>query len=192
MQNLEGQNIPNVSLKVCDNGQTYETDSNSLFENKKTVFFAIVGAFTPTCTKEHLPQYEEYADNFKDLGIDQIVCLTVNDPFVVSKWSEDEQINAIKIIADGNGEFTREMGMLKDFRNLGIGERSWRYSMLIEDGVIQKMFIEDEQTNTGLRVSDAHTMMKYLSPEFKNKGKAVVVVKEGCPYSNERKKIRRE
>ncbi len=140
--------------------------TQQLFGGKKVVVFSLPGAFTPTCSSNHLPRYDELYDEFKSLGVDEIVCISVNDAFVMFKWGKELGNEHISLLPDGNGEFTRKMGMLVDKSNLGFGMRSWRYSMLVNDGKIKKMFVEpdfaDNCPTDPFTVSDADTMLAYL------------------------------
>jgi thioredoxin-dependent peroxiredoxin len=143
-----------------------DVTSADIFKGKEIVILALPGAFTPTCSSTHLPGYEKHYQDFKNLGIDEIYCLSVNDAFVMYKWSKHLNISNVKMLPDGNAEFTRKMGMLVKKENLGFGMRSWRYSMHVVDGVIKKMFIEpefsDDCPNDPFEVSDSTTMLTYL------------------------------
>ena len=112
--------------------------SQDIFGGKKVVVFSLPGAFTPTCSSNHLPRYEELYDEFKALGVDAIICVSVNDAFVMFQWGKQIGAKNVYLLPDGNGEFTRKMGMLVDKANLGFGMRSWRYSMVVNDGTIEK------------------------------------------------------
>ena len=140
--------------------------TQEIFGGKKVVVFSLPGAFTPTCSSNHLPRYEELYDEFKAQGIDQIICISVNDAFVMFQWGKQQEAKNVFLLPDGNGEFTRKMGMLVEKDNLGFGMRSWRYSMLANDGKIEKMFIEpgfsDNAPEDPFEVSDADTMLAYL------------------------------
>ena len=140
--------------------------SDEIFKGKRVVLFALPGAFTPTCSTSHLPRYEELCAEFKDQGVDRIVCLSVNDAFVMYQWGKSQNADQVFLLPDGNGEFTRKMGMLVDKANLGFGMRSWRYSMYVVDGRIEKMFVEDgfedNCADDPFEVSDADTMLAYL------------------------------
>lgn len=140
--------------------------TQEIFGGKKVVLFALPGAFTPTCSSSHLPRYEELYDEFRALGIDAVICLSVNDAFVMFQWGKQQGVNKVFLLPDGSGEFTRKMGMLVRKDNLGFGMRSWRYSMYVNDGVIEKMFIEpnfgDDCPTDPFEVSDADTMLNYL------------------------------
>ncbi len=137
-----------------------------IFGGKKVVVFSLPGAFTPTCSSNHLPRYEELFDEFKAQGVDAIICVSVNDAFVMFKWGREIGAENVFLLPDGNGEFTRKMGMLVDKSNVGFGMRSWRYSMLVDDGKIEKIFIEpdfgDNCPADPFEVSDADTMLAYL------------------------------
>ncbi len=143
-----------------------ETTTAEIFGGKKVVVFSLPGAFTPTCSGTHAPGYDKAYNEFKALGVDDVICMSVNDPFVMEHWSKQLGIEHITMIPDGNGDFTRAMGMLVKKENLGFGMRSWRYSMYVEDGVIQKMFVEpgysDNSSTDPFEVSDAQTMLAYL------------------------------
>ena len=140
--------------------------SDEIFKGKKVVVFSLPGAFTPTCSTSHLPRYEELYEDFKAQGVDAIVCVSVNDAFVMYQWGLSQNAKNVFLLPDGNGEFSRKMGMLVDKSNLGFGMRSWRYSMLVDDGEIVKLFSEggysDNCPTDPFDVSDADTMLNYL------------------------------
>ena len=140
--------------------------TEEIFGGKKIVLFALPGAFTPTCSSTHLPKYEELYDEIKAAGVDEVICLSVNDAFVMFQWGKAQGAEKVFLLPDGNGEFTRKMGMLVEKSNLGFGMRSWRYSMVVDDGKIEKMFIEpdfgDNCPTDPFEVSDADTMLAYL------------------------------
>ena len=140
--------------------------SDDIFKGRKVVLFALPGALTPTCSSNHLPRYEELNDEFRAHGVDEIICLSVNDAFVMFQWGKQVGARNVFLLPDGNGEFSRKMGMLVDKSNLGFGLRSWRYSMLVNDGQIEKVFLEpDYGDNCPLdpfEVSDADTMLAFL------------------------------
>lgn len=120
-----------------------DVNARELFKDKTSLVVALPGAFTPTCSTYQLPTYEEMYDEFKDQGINEIYCLSVNDAFVMHKWAESLEVKKVKMLPDGNADFTRQMGMLVKKENLGFGLRSWRYATLIKDNMIQAMFMED-------------------------------------------------
>ncbi len=140
--------------------------TSEIFGGKKVVVFSLPGAFTPTCSSNHLPRYEELYNEFKAQGVDEIVCVSVNDAFVMFQWGKQIGAENVFLLPDGNAEFTRKMGMLVSKDNLGFGMRSWRYSMLVNDGNVEKMFVEpnyaDNCPTDPFEVSDADTMLAYL------------------------------
>ena len=167
--------IPNVVFKIrvrneaLDGPNPFEwkdLSSDEIFKDKNVVVFSLPGAFTPTCSISHLPRYEELYEEFKAQGVDAVVCLSVNDAFVMFQWGKSQNAENVFLLPDGNAEFTRKMGMLVDKDNLGFGQRSWRYSMYVEDGEIKKLFsepgFEDNCPADPFEVSDADTMMSYL------------------------------
>ena len=140
----------------------------------------------------HLPRYNELAKQFFARGIDSILCVSVNDTFVMNAWLEDQEAENITAVPDGNGEFTRGMGMLVGKEGLGFGDRSWRYSMLVNDGKIEKMFIEPVKEGDPFEVSDADTMIKYIDPNWKNQDSITLFTKPGCPFCAKAKALRKE
>lgn len=143
-----------------------EVTTDELFAGKRVVVLALPGAFTPTCSSTHLPGYERHYQDFKRLGIDDVICVAVNDAFVMYQWAKKLGIEHVHMLPDGNGDFTRGMNMLVKKNNLGFGDRSWRYSMLVDDKRIAKIFIEphysDNCPTDPFEVSDADTMLEYL------------------------------
>lgn len=137
-----------------------------VFRGKRVVLFGVPGAFSPACSDSHLPGYERLYDEFRKLGVDAVVCLSVNDAFVMFQWAKSRDIEKIFMLPDGNGDFTRRMGMLVERTSTGMGYRSWRYSMFVDDGVIKQLFAEpgvrDNPTGVGVQVSDAETMLAWL------------------------------
>ncbi|MDO4906108.1 MAG: glutathione peroxidase [Lautropia sp.] len=190
--NHEGQKVPQVVFhtRVGDAWQDVSTDD--LFKGKTVVVFSLPGAFTPTCSSTHLPRYNELASVFKANGVDDILCISVNDTFVMNAWKADQEAENIKVIPDGNGDFTAGMGMLVDKDDLGFGKRSWRYSMLVVDGTVKKMFIEPEKPGDPFEVSDADTMLHYIKPDFKEQASVAVFTKPGCPFCAKAKALLKE
>ena len=143
-----------------------DTTTDDIFAGKKVIVFSLPGAFTPTCSSNHLPRYEALFEEFKKEGVDEIYCLSVNDAFVMFQWGKSQNAENVFLLPDGNGEFTRKMGMQVEKTNLGFGLRSWRYSMVVNDGEIEKMFVEpgyrDNAEDDPFEVSDADTMLAYL------------------------------
>lgn len=182
MKNLEGQKVPDVTFRTRTESGWKDVTTKDVFAGKKVVLFALPGAFTPTCSSSHVPRYNELAPALKARGVDSIVCLSVNDAFVMNSWAADQHAANVTFLPDGNGEFTQAMGMLVDKRNLGFGPRSWRYSMLVEDGTIKKMFIEAEVEGDPFQVSDADTMLKFLDPKATAPHDILMFTKPGCSY----------
>ena len=180
--NKEGSRVPEVIFKTRRQGQWVDVSTHELFDGKNVVVFSLPGAYTPTCSSSHLPRYNELVPTFKEHGIDDVVCISVNDGFVMSEWAASQEADRITMVPDGNGEFTQAMGMLVDKRHLGFGMRSWRYSMLVRDGVIEKMFIEPDKEGDPFEVSDADTMLRYLAPQARAPESVLVFSKPGCPY----------
>ena len=180
--NKEGQQVPNVTFLTRHNGEWLHVTTEELFKGKTVILFALSGAFTPTCSSTHLPRYNELAPVFFKNGVDSIVCLSVNDTFVMNEWARDQEADNVILLPDGNGEFSAGMGMLVDKNNLGFGKRSWRYSMLVKDGVVEKMFIEPEVDGDPFEVSDADTMLHYINPYAAKPPVATIFTKIGCPF----------
>src|SRR5690349_7517544 len=132
LQNSEGKPVPQVKFRTRQDGQWKDVTTEQLFKGKTVVVFALPGAYTPTCSTSHLPRYNELAPTFRKHGVDDIVCLSVNDGFVMSEWQKDQNAPNITFIPDGNGDFSAGMGMLVNKADLGFGKRSWRYSMLVK------------------------------------------------------------
>lgn len=167
--------VPNVVFKTRVRDESVGGDnpyrwqdvtSKEIFDGKKIVVFGLPGAFTPTCSSTHLPGFEAKYDDFKALGIDEVYCVSVNDAYVMKQWADKLGAKKVKMLPDGNGDFAKGMGMLVKKENLGFGDRSWRYSMYVEDGAIEKVFSEpgfsDNCPDDPFEVSDADTMLAYL------------------------------
>ncbi|MGC0151690.1 glutathione peroxidase [Chromobacterium vaccinii] len=182
LQHREGQRVPNVTFRIRENNEWKNVSTDELFAGKTIALFSLPGAFTPTCSSTHLPRYNELAPAFRANGVDAILCVSVNDTFVMNEWASDQEAANIVMIPDGNGEFTEGMGMLVDKADLGFGKRSWRYSMLVKDGVVDKMFIEPQEPGDPFKVSDADTMLNYINPTAKKPDQVVVFTKVGCPH----------
>jgi peroxiredoxin len=169
------ERVPSVVFKTRVRDESVEGSNpfrwqdrttQDIFGGKRVVVFSLPGAFTPTCSSSHLPRYEELYDDICAQGVDEVICVSVNDAFVMFQWGKQQGANNVFLLPDGNGEFTRKMGMLVDKSNLGFGLRSWRYSMVVNDGAIEKIFIEpgydDNCPTDPFEVSDADTMLAYL------------------------------
>lgn len=189
LQNKEGQNVPNVSFQIRENDEWKTVTSDDLFKNKKVIVFSLPGAFTPTCSSTHLPRYNELAPTFFKNGVDSIICLSVNDTFVMNAWKSDQDAENVTFLPDGNGDFSREIGMLVDKKELGFGPRSWRYSMFVENGTIKKMFIEPEKPGDPFEVSDADTMLEFVAPTAKKPEAVSIITKPGCPFCAKAKSL---
>lgn len=146
-----GVSVPNITFKTRVRDESIEgpnpfrwqdVTSDDYFKGKRVVLFSLPGAFTPTCSTYQLPGYEKGAQDFRDLGIDEIYCMSVNDSFVMNAWAKDQSLENVKVIPDGSGIFTRQIGMLVEKDNLGFGFRSWRYAAVVNDGVIEAWFEE--------------------------------------------------
>ena len=188
MNSMVGQRIPSATFKTRQNGEFVDVTSEQFFNGRTVVVFSLPGAFTPTCSSTHLPRFNELAPVFKSEGVDEIVCMSVNDAFVMDAWKEHQEADNVTLIPDGNGEFTDGMGMLVDKSDLGFGKRSWRYSMLVKDGVIDQMFIEPNVPGDPFEVSDADTMLNYINPQAQKPAAISMVTKPGCPFCAEAKK----
>ena len=180
--NREGQRIPDVTFRIRENNEWKSVTTADLFAGKTVVVFSLPGAFTPTCSSTHLPRYNELAPVFFANGVDAILCVSVNDTFVMNEWAKDQEVSNITLVPDGNGEFTEGMGLLVDKADLGFGKRSWRYSMLVKDGVVQKQFIEPQEPGDPFKVSDADTMLNYINPRARKPDQVVIFTREGCGY----------
>ncbi|MFT5013310.1 MAG: glutaredoxin-like protein [Patiriisocius sp.] len=189
MKNIEGQNVPTVTFQARDDEGWVELKSDQLFKGKRVVVFALPGAFTPTCSATHLPRYEKLTPVFKTNGVDDVLCIAVNDGFIMQAWAKDQGITNVCLLPDGNGDFTREMGMLVKKQDLGFGDRSWRYSMLVDDGVIEKMFIEPEQPGDPFEVSDADTMLRYINADAVIPETVALISRMGCPHCQRAKSL---
>jgi len=180
--NIEGQKVPQINFPTHQQGQWKTRTTSEIFNDKTVILFALPGAFTPTCSSTHLPRYNELAKTFFANGVNEIVCLSVNDTFVMNAWAEDQQTENISFLPDGSGQFSQAMGMLVDKSEIGFGKRSWRYAMLVKNGVIEKMFIEPEVEGDPFEVSDADTMLEYISPNAVQSQHITLFTKPNCPY----------
>ena len=182
LQNLEGQKVQQVIFKTRQGHEWVDLSSDKLFNNRTVVVFSLPGAFTPTCSSSHVPRYNQLTPALKQQGVDEVVCVSVNDAFVMNQWQRQQHADRITFIPDGNGDFTRGMGMLVARDDLGFGERSWRYSMLVRNGIIEKMFIEPDLPGDPFEVSDAETMLHYVAPQAELPLDVTVFSRDGCPF----------
>ena len=189
LANREGQKVPQVVFRTRSGNDWKNVTSDEIFKGRTVVVFSLPGAFTPTCSSTHLPRYNELAPAFFANGVDAIVCVSVNDTFVMNEWAADQECANVTMLPDGNGEFTEGMGMLVDKSELGFGKRSWRYSMLVKDGVVAKMFIEPLKAGDPFEVSDADTMLAHVAPQAKKPDQLAILTREGCGYCARAKQL---
>lgn len=182
LKDMTGQKVPQVTFHTRSGHEWVDVTTDDIFKDKTVIVFSLPGAYTPTCSSTHLPRYEELAMEFFERGVDDIYCISVNDTFVMNAWADDQELDYVQVIPDGNGEFTEAMGLLVDKDKLGFGKRSWRYSMLVKNGVIEKMFIEPVKDGDPFEVSDAVTMLRYIDPKAVLPDDAVVISRDGCPF----------
>lgn len=155
-----GDKVPSVTLQQMQENGVTNVNSDDLFKGKKVVLFALPGAFTPTCSASHVPGYVVKADEIFARGVDSIVCLSVNDAFVMDAWGKDQNVeDRIQMIADGSAQFTRAVGLELDLTKPGMGIRSCRYAMIVNDGVVETLNIEQAGK---FEVSDADTILAAL------------------------------
>ncbi len=191
--NQEGKSVlAGINYKIKIGGKLETVNEAEIFKGKKVVLFGLPGAFTPTCSSSHLPRYEELYDAFKAQGVDEVYCLSVNDGFVMDAWAEDQGLKKVKMLPDGNAELTKQVGMDVMKEDLGFGLRSWRYSMLIEDGVITKHFIEPDKEGDPFEVSDADTMIKFLKNDVVLPASVTIFTKKNCPFCKDAKALLEE
>ncbi len=167
--------IPNVTFKMrveIDEAPGFEwkeVPSMELFANKRVALFGLPGAFTPTCSSTHLPGYDAEYDKLLEAGFDEVYCISVNDSFTMNAWFKSVEVSNVKPIPDGSGDFTRALGMLVKKDNLGFGLRSWRYSAIVENGMIKQLFPEPGLTDNAetdpFTVSDVYTMLDFINRE---------------------------
>lgn len=181
-KNLEGQKVPSVTFRTRSDHAWADVTSDDIFAGKTVVVFSLPGAFTPTCSSAHVPRYNQLVPLFNAKGVDEVICVSVNDAFVMKEWQRSQKADRVTFLPDGNGEFSDGMGLLVGKEDLGFGKRSWRYSMLVRDGVIEKMFVEPEEPGDPFHVSDADTMLKYLDPNGALPHDVALFTRDGCPF----------
>jgi peroxiredoxin/glutaredoxin len=189
-ESREGQTVPSVTFHTRVNGTWRDVSTADLFHGRTVVVFALPGAFTPTCSSAHVPRYNELFDALAARGVDDVLCVSVNDSFVMDAWKQDQHADRITFVPDGNGEFTEKMGMLLEKEAVGFGKRSWRYSMLVRNGVIEKMFIEADLPGDPFLVSDADTMLGYLGGQ--SPPDILLFTRPGCSHCARAKSALRE
>jgi len=188
LENREGKNIPNITFRTIEDGDWKDITSDDLFAGKTVAVFSLPGAITPTCSSTHLPRFNELAPVFKQNGVDEIICMSVNDTFVMNAWKENQESDNVTVIPDGNGEFSEGMGMLVEKNNLGFGDRSWRYSMLVKNKKIEKMFIEPDVEGDPFEVSDADTMLDYINEKAVKPEFVSMISRKGCIHCERARK----
>ncbi len=191
-ENKEGQKVPAITFKTRQGFAWRDVTTDDVFAGKTVVVFSLPGAFTPTCSSSHVPRYDELAPVFKANGVDDVVCVSVNDTFVMNEWARSQKVQHVKMLPDGSGKFTDAMGMLVDKDDLGFGMRSWRYSMLVRDGVVEKMFIEPNKPGDPFEVSDADTMLNYINADAEKPHAVSMLTRNGCEYCAKAKEMLRE
>jgi glutaredoxin-like protein len=177
-----GDSMPSLPVRLYRDEHWIEQDSTALFANRRVVVFGLPGAFTPTCSSQHLPRFDEVAPALFARGVDEIICASVNDPYVMEAWSRDQGAPNVTFLADGNGEFTEALGLLVDKHDHGFGKRSIRYSMLVTDGRVEQLFVEPDTDGDPYTVSDADTMLRAIDPEAQPPDQVVMFSREGCPH----------
>ena len=157
----EGDSIPSVNLKIMSEKGVSDISTDELFSNKKVVLFSVPGAFTPTCSAQHLPGFIDNADLIKEKKVDTIVCMSVNDAFVMDAWGKDRGAGEkVLMVADGNGDFTKALGLELDAKGFGLGMRSQRFSMIVDNGSVSQLNVEE---GGGFEVSKAEVILDQLS-----------------------------
>jgi len=191
-KNLEGQKVPSVTFKTRRDHEWVELTSDDIFAGKTVVVFSLPGAFTPTCSSSHVPRYNQLVPMFKANGVDEVICVSVNDAFVMNEWQRNQKADRVTFLPDGNGDFSAGMGQLVGKEDLGFGKRSWRYSMLVRDGVIEKMFVEPQEPGDPFHVSDADTMLKHIAPNSELPRDIALLTRDGCPFCARAKGLLRD
>ena len=177
-----GKPVPQVTFRTRSGHEWVDVSSDDIFAGKTVVVFSLPGAFTPTCSSTHVPRYNQLAPKFKQHGVDDIVCISVNDAFVMNEWQREQHADNLHFLPDGNGEFSAGMGMLVDKHDLGFGKRSWRYSMLVKDGIVEKMFVEPDLPGDPFEVSDADTMLECVAPNAEKPKDVTIFTRNGCEF----------
>ena len=154
-----GDRLPDVPLTVATPDGPEQTTTTDFFGGRRVALFAVPGAYTPTCSARHLPSYVEKASELKEKGVDEIACISVNDAFVMSAWNKSDGSQDITMLADGNGAFSEAVGLSMDASKFGMGQRSQRYSMLVNDGVVEQLNVEAPGE---YRASSAETLLEQL------------------------------
>ena len=180
--NHQGKNVPQTTFRTRRNHEWVDVSTDEVFKGKTVVVFSLPGAFTPTCSSTHVPRYNQLTPTLKQHGVDEVICISVNDAFVMNEWKAEQHADNVTFLPDGNGDFTDGMDMLVDKSDIGFGKRSWRYSMLVKDGVVEKMFVEPNKPGDPFEVSDADTMLDYIAPNAEKPKDVTIFTREGCEY----------
>jgi glutaredoxin-like protein len=189
LQIQQGHKVPLTTFKTRRHHEWVDLTSDEIFKGRTVVVFSLPGAFTPTCSSSHVPRYNQLTPVLQQHGVDEVICISVNDAFVMNQWKAEQKAHNITFLPDGNGEFTRGMGMLVSKTDLGFGDRSWRYSMLVKDGIIEKMFIEADLPGDPFDVSDADTMLGYIAPNAELPLNVTLFSRDGCAYCAKAKSL---
>lgn len=182
LDNREGQTVPQITFRTRRDHEWVDVSSDEIFKGKTVVVFSLPGAFTPTCSSTHVPRYNQLAPTFNQHGVDEVICISVNDAFVMNEWKHGQHADNLTFLPDGNGHFSEGMQMLVDKEDLGFGKRSWRYSMLVKDGIIEKMFIEPDLPGDPFEVSDADTILAHIAPNAEIPKDVTVFTRPGCAF----------
>ena len=177
-----GDALPVLTLRLWRGGEWIVEKSHELFNDRRVIVFGLPGAFTPTCSSEHLPRFEELAPALFSRGVNEIVCASVNDPYVMEVWARDQGTENITYLSDGNGEFARALGLLVDKSDLGFGQRSRRYSLFAVDGRVELCFIEPDAEGDPYTTSDGDTMLTAIDPDAIPPDQVVLFTREGCRH----------
>jgi peroxiredoxin/glutaredoxin len=181
MEDRTGHRLPSVTFNIRENYRWVARTTEYFFRNKRVVIFALPGAFTPVCSSLHLPSYNDLYDTLRANGVDDVYCLAVNDGFVLEAWKRAEKAEKITMLPDVDGEFSRRLGFLVDRRGDRLGERSWRYAMVVDDQVIEKMFIEAPAAGPDpYGASSAEAVLRYLNPAIALPDSVTIFAKHGC------------
>lgn len=183
-----GERVPQAVFRSRGPDGWQHRTSDEVFGGRTVLAFALPGAFTPTCSGSQVPGYDAFAAEFTALGIDEIVCISVNDGFVMEAWARDLGVTNVHMLADGNAEFTRGMGMLVDKDELGFGARSWRYAMLVRDGVIERLYVEPREPGDPYGVSSPEHVLADLQPDAPRPSDIVLITRAGCRHCTRAKR----
>jgi len=165
---MEGKQIPDTVFctRIPDPWRWFPMHSGSIFKNHRVLVFSLPGAFTPTCTSYQLPEFDLHYDEIRQLNIDDVYCVSINDWFTMKAWFKELNIKKVSFLPDGNGDFTRHMGMLISKHNCGMGMRSWRYAMVVDNGIVEKMFVEegmeDNSVEDPYNITNPKEIIEYL------------------------------